>query len=67
MCSAVSTDKINKLRNDGPMLVVSGVEIQHPVFVDDMAGLGTKEMVENMEAKMQYLEETKKYTFNNKK
>ena len=47
-----------------PKLVVSGVEIKYPVFVDDMAGIGSKEMIENM-AKMKYLEEAKKFTFNN--
>ena len=62
---AVSTDKINKLPRWEPTLMVSGIEIKHPVYVDDMIGLGTTEMVEGLEPKMKFLEETKKYTFNN--
>ena len=61
----VSTDRINKLEDDGPKLMVSGVEIRHPVFVDDMTGIGGKAVIENMEPKMKHLEDTKKYTFNN--
>ena len=63
----VSTDRINKLEDDGPKLTVSGVPIKHPVFVDDMAAAGEKTVVENMEHKMKHLENTKKYTFNNEK
>ena len=63
----VSTDKINKLRRWGPPLIVSGIEIKHPVYVDDMIGLGTAGMIEEMEPKMRFLEETKKYVFNNEK
>ena len=61
----VSTDRINKLEDEGPKLMVSGVEIRHPVFVDDMAAIGRKAVIENMEPKMKHLEDTKKYTFNN--
>ena len=63
----VSTDKINKLRAWGPPLIVSGIEVKHPVYVDDMLGLGTAEMIEEIEPKMRFLEETKKYVFNNEK
>ena len=41
----VSTDKVNKLKRWEPALVVSGIEISHPVFVDDMISLGTEEMI----------------------
>ena len=60
MCG-VSTDKINRLKDDEQPLVVSGTEIKHPVYVDDMIGLGTTSMIEQMEPKMKYLEESKKY------
>ena len=66
MCG-VSTDKINRLKDDEQPLVVSGTEIKHPVYVDDMIGLGTTSMIEQMEPKMKYLEESKKYVFNNEK
>ena len=61
----VSTDKINKLKQWEPPLIVSGVEVKHPVYVDDMIGLGTAEMIEGLEPKMKFLEETKKYVYNN--
>jgi hypothetical protein len=41
--------------------------IKHPVYVDDMLGLGTGRMIEEMEPRMRYLEESKKYVFNNDK
>ena len=63
----ISTDRINKLHDEGPKLTVSGVEIKHPVFVDDMAGMGKAEVIENMEPKMNHLEKTKKYVYNNEK
>ena len=63
----VSTDKINRLKDDEEPLIVSGTEIKHPVYVDDMIGLGTASMIEKMEPKMRYLEESKKYVFNNEK
>ena len=66
MCG-VSTDKINRIKGWEPALTVSGIIIKHPVYVDDMIGLGTTEMIEEMEPKMKFLEETKKYVFNNEK
>ena len=63
MCG-VSTDKINKI-GDETGLRVSGVEIQYPIYVDDMLGMGSGEMIQDMEPKMQVLEETKGFTFNN--
>ena len=67
LCERVSTDRINKLEDEGSKLIVSGVPIKHPVFVDNMAGIGKKTVIENMEPKMKHLENTKKYTFNNEK
>ena len=63
----VSTDKINKVKQREPPLIVSGVEIKHPVYVDDTIALGSKEMIEALEPKMKFLEETKKYIYNNEK
>ena len=63
MCG-VSTDKINKI-GDKTGLEVSGVEISYPVFVDDMLGMGASEMIKAMEPKMHFLEETKRFIFNN--
>ena len=64
MCG-VSTDKINRLKEWEQPLMVSEVVIKHPVYVDDMIGLGTPAMIEAMEPKMKYLEESKKYVYNN--
>jgi hypothetical protein len=36
-------------------------------MVDDMAAIGRKTVIKNMEPKMKHLEDTKKYTFNNEK
>jgi hypothetical protein len=64
---AVSTDKINRIELDEPRLRVSGVEVRHPVFVDDMAGIGSAQMIQNIEPKMRFLENTKKCTYNTEK
>ena len=63
----VSTDKINKLKSWKTPLKVSGVEVKHPAYVDDLIGMGTPEMIIEMEPKMNYLEEAKKFIFNNEK
>ena len=66
MCG-VSTDKINRIKEWEQPLVVSETVIKHPVYVDDMIGLGTADMIEEMEPKMRFLEESKKYVFNNER
>ena len=63
----VSTDKINKIGDEAEEFTISGVKIKHPVFVDDMLGLGNKSMIEGMQPKLQFLEETKRFTVNNEK
>ena len=63
----VSTDKINKLKSWKTPLIASGVEVKHPVYVDDLLGMGTAEMINEMEPKMRFLEEAKKFIFNNEK
>jgi hypothetical protein len=65
---AVSTDKINRLHGEGDVFtMINGVEVKNPVFVDDQLMCGTKVHIEKTEAKLGFLEETKKYTYNNKK
>ena len=66
MCG-VSTDKINRVKDWQAPIEASSVEIKHPVYVDDMIGMGTPKHIEEMEPKMKYLEETKKYVYNNDK
>ena len=66
MCG-VSTDKINRINGWEQPLTASGVVIEYPVYVDDMIGMGDAVMIEEMEPKMRFLEETKKYVFNNEK
>ena len=63
----VSTDKINKLKSWKTPLKVSGVEVTHQAYVDNLIGMGTPEMIIEMEPKMNYLEEAKKFIFNNEK
>ena len=38
---------------------VNGEEIKNPVFVDDMSGMGTVEIIESMGRKMNVLEKNK--------
>ncbi len=63
LCS-VTTDRINKMEDDVETRV-NGVIIKSPVFVDDMNGMGKAEGIENMGRKMDVLETTKKFSFNN--
>ena len=65
---AVSTDRINMLEGEGDVIqLINGVQVKNPVFVDDQLMCGTKSQIEKSEAKLGFLEETKKYTYNNKK
>ena len=64
----VSTNRINKMTKRVPVVKLGkDVEIGYPVYVDDMAGMGSKEMILEMGDKMKGLESTKKYQFNNKR
>ena len=63
----VSTDKINKLKSWKIPLKASGVEVKHPAYVDDLIGMGSPEMIIEMEPKMRFLEEAKKFIFNNER
>ena len=66
MCG-VSTDKINRVKSWVTPIEASKVPIKHPVYVDDMIGMGTPRHIEEMEPKMKFLEDTKKYVYNNDK
>ena len=63
LCS-VSTDRINKMKEEVGT-IVNGEEIKNPVFVDDMNGMGKVELIESMGRKMNVLEKTKKFSYNN--
>ena len=60
----VSTNRLNKMGRNGA-IVVNKTEIQAPIFVDDILGMGGKKQVENIGDKMRGLETTKKFQFNN--
>ena len=64
---AVSTDKINRLKDFEKSTKVKNVEILNPVFVDDLMSFGDYEKMQRIQPKLQHLEETKKFTFNNDK
>ena len=65
LCS-VTTDRINKMEEDGEEETrVNGVVVKSPVFVDDMNGMGKPEGIESMGRKMEVLETTKKFSYNN--
>ena len=61
----VSTNRLNKMGENGA-IVLNKTEIQSPIFVDDILGMGGKKEVENVGDKMKGLEKTKKFQFNNK-
>jgi hypothetical protein len=60
----VSTNRLNKMGKNGA-IVLGKTEIQAPIFVDDILGMGGKKQVENVGDKMNGLETTKKFQFNN--
>ena len=62
----VSTNRINKMGKNGG-IILNKTEIQCPIFVDDIIGMGGKVEVEDVGDKMNGLEKTKKFQFNNKK
>ena len=63
--AGVVTDTINKMRG-GKEIMFGPIQIKHPTFVDDIIAMGDAESMKDMEIKMQVLEMTKKFTFNNK-
>ena len=62
----VSTNRINKMGNPDPLILHNKILIQCPIYVDDIAGMGGKRQIENTGIKMNGLEKTKKFEFNNK-
>ena len=65
MCG-VSTNRINKMGQPDPVILHQQIIIDCPIFVDDMLSLGTNRQLENTGMKMNGLETTKKFEFNNK-
>ena len=63
----VSTSRINKMGQPDPLILYRNIKIEYPIFVDDIACMGTKKQIENAGRKMNGLEATKKFEFNNKK
>ena len=62
----VATNRLNKMGNPDPLILHHKILIQSPIYVDDIAGMGEKRQVENTGIKMNGLEKTKKFEFNNK-
>ncbi len=65
MCG-VSTNRINKMGQKDPTVVHGSIEIECPIFVDDIISMGSNNQIENTGRKMSGLEVTKKFQFNNK-
>ena len=66
MCG-VSTNRINKMGRPDPLILYDSIEIECPIFIDDISGMGTVERIENVGEKMAGLETTKKFQFSNEK
>ena len=65
MCG-VSTNRINKMGQPDPVILYEEIEIMCPIYVDDIAGMGSNTQVESIGMKMGGLEVIKKFEFNNK-
>ena len=63
----VSTSRINKMGQPDPLILYRKIKIEYPIFVDDIASMGGRKQIENAGTKMNGLEKTKKFEFNNKK
>ena len=61
----VSTNRINKMGLPDPLILYESIEIECPIFLDDMSGMGTAKRIENVGMKMAGMEVTKKFQFNN--
>ena len=61
----VSTNRINKMGQEEPLMLHETIEIGCPIFIDDMSGMGSRKRIENVGGKMAGLEVTKKFVFNN--
>ena len=66
MCG-VSINRINKMGRPDPLILHESIEIECPIFVDDISGMGKATRIENIGEKMAGLETTKKVQFNNNK
>ena len=65
MCG-VATNRINRMGQPDPVILYESIEIGCPIYVDDIAGMGTNRQIENIGMKMGGLEVIKKFEFNNK-
>ena len=63
ICS-ISTDRMNKMKNQKPFVIGDG-EIKYPIYMDDIVGMGGKEIVEYLGEKMRTLDVTKKFVCDN--
>ena len=66
LCCA-STDKINSVGTAHPVVVSPGVEIKNLIYVDDIAAVGNKEMVEEAGKNLKIMEDQKGFVFNTEK
>ena len=62
----ISTNRLVNKMGKGGAIILNKTEIQSPIFVDDILGMGGKKEIENVGEKMKGLEATKKFQFNNK-
>ena len=62
----VSTDRINSMGTTSNV-EISRVHVKHPAFVDDVNTMGKSKVIEETGGKMNVLEKTKKFTYNNDK
>ena len=65
MCGT-STNQINKMGKPEYTLLHQRFQIMSPIFVDDIAAMGETGQIEMVGRKMNALESTKKFQFNNK-
>ena len=61
-----STNRLNKMGQPDPLILYQKLEIESPIYVDDILAMGTTKQVERTGEKMNGLEATKKFEFNNK-
>ncbi len=63
----IETDKINTIGEKSITSIGPGISIQNLIYVDDVAGIGTRETIEATGRNLVLMEERKKFTFNNAK
>ena len=63
----VETDKINAIGETSITNIGPELPIKNLIYVDDIAGIGTKDSIETVGRNLMVMEERKKFTFNNEK